>query len=272
VVEARISEAYEMLEQIEHVRGNPIINLDVLEIGSGQKSIQLAVMSQKNRATGIDREDSNKDLGIRGVLGTVRTDGPVRALKTVVRKGFGFDRAIKDECAKQMGLARWPPLDVRKMDAEAMSFPNNSFDVVFSRAVFEHLASPANVLKEVRRVLRPGGVFYCLLHLYTSYSGCHDVRIFANLGSAPPLWAHLRGKYRHRVIENSYLNRPRLDEWKALLENGLPGAQIHTLMDDTDPHHSSELISIRESGELNEFSDEELLTLTLKVTWKRADG
>jgi 2-polyprenyl-3-methyl-5-hydroxy-6-metoxy-1,4-benzoquinol methylase len=43
---------------------------------------------------------------------------------------------------------------------EAAAFPDNHFDVVFTNDVLEHLSNPLSVLRECRRILRPGGVFY----------------------------------------------------------------------------------------------------------------
>jgi SAM-dependent methyltransferase len=51
-------------------------------------------------------------------------------------------------------------LDVRACTLEEAGFPDGHFDVVFSNAVLEHLPSPAGVLREAFRVLRPKGVLY----------------------------------------------------------------------------------------------------------------
>jgi SAM-dependent methyltransferase len=45
------------------------------------------------------------------------------------------------------------------VDAHAMPFCNNSFECVFSYAVLEHLRSPFVAIREIERVLSPGGIF-----------------------------------------------------------------------------------------------------------------
>lgn len=52
-----------------------------------------------------------------------------------------------------------PGVRYEAMDAEALKFPDASFDFVGISWSLHHLENPSGVLAEMRRVLRPGGVF-----------------------------------------------------------------------------------------------------------------
>jgi 2-polyprenyl-3-methyl-5-hydroxy-6-metoxy-1,4-benzoquinol methylase len=47
--------------------------------------------------------------------------------------------------------------DVRQMDAEALDFPSESFDMVWSWGVIHHSSRTGRIVREIERVLRPGG-------------------------------------------------------------------------------------------------------------------
>lgn len=49
------------------------------------------------------------------------------------------------------------PLAKVKMDIHAIPFPEASFDVVFCNHVMEHVADDAQAMREIYRVLKPGG-------------------------------------------------------------------------------------------------------------------
>lgn len=59
-------------------------------------------------------------------------------------------------------MAKWGRdnlgIDIRPGRFEDQQFLNNSFDVVFLGDVIEHLHEPKQVLKEIHRVLKPGGI------------------------------------------------------------------------------------------------------------------
>jgi ubiquinone/menaquinone biosynthesis C-methylase UbiE len=55
--------------------------------------------------------------------------------------------------AKGLGNLRFETASVYKLP-----FPDRSFDAVYSHALFEHLGDPLAAAKELRRVLKPGGI------------------------------------------------------------------------------------------------------------------
>jgi len=89
--------------------------------------------------------------------------------KTVI----GIDKRSEgfDERASAAGV------DLRVMDAEAMTLADDSVDFVFSYDAFEHFPHPDLVLNEVSRVIRPGGYVWLEFGpLYLSAFGPHIYR------------------------------------------------------------------------------------------------
>jgi ubiquinone/menaquinone biosynthesis C-methylase UbiE len=73
-----------------------------------------------------------------------------------IRNSFGVDisdKEIKEARSKKM------PVRFEVGDVHSLGFRDSSFDLVTSFEVIEHLDCPLTFLKEVYRVLRPGGVF-----------------------------------------------------------------------------------------------------------------
>ncbi len=258
-------------EELQILRGRPVSGLDVLEIGCGQRPINLVLWSRDNRAVGIDSEVIMRSLNVITALEALRANGAVRVAKSIGRKVLQLDKQFDHAFKEAAGMDKVPDVDVRLMDASSMLFPNGSYDIVFSRAVFEHIADPPAVTREVRRVLRRSGTFYCLLHLYTSYSGCHDARIFSNSPGRPPSWSHLRDNYKALVRENTFLNRWSLQQWREMFAAEMPGCRIVAMCDDTSAQRRTELDTLRAAGELTGYCDEELLSPTVKVIWTKAD-
>ncbi len=101
-------------------------------------------------------------------------------------------------------------------DVGVLPFPDSSFDLVTSIAAFEHFLNVPAVLAELVRVVRPGGLVWVCIHLFTSPSGGHNLS-FAEvpLRKVPPgvdAWDHLR---RRRLPFHVPLNEWRKSQYLA---------------------------------------------------------
>jgi SAM-dependent methyltransferase len=67
-------------------------------------------------------------------------------------------------------------------DCGKLPFKDNTFDLAFSIYVLEHIANPPGLVSELRRVLKPGGIFLSL-----TPSRFHYVSLIA---SCTPTWFH----------------------------------------------------------------------------------
>jgi ubiquinone/menaquinone biosynthesis C-methylase UbiE len=99
--------------------------MDVLDCGCGPggMTVQLAAVVSPGTAIGIDRHEDQLQLGI--------------------------ERARKEQLAN---------VGFRAADVYSLPFPDESFDAAFVHAVLYHLAQPQDALREIRRVLKKGGV------------------------------------------------------------------------------------------------------------------
>ena len=111
-----------------------------------------------------------------------------RGIHTVMDLGCGSGDSV-DFFREKNEEVRWVGVDIegspevmqrtradaefRTFDGVHVPFESDSFDLVYSRQVFEHVRRPAELLREVQRVLRPTGLFVgSTSHLepYHSYS------------------------------------------------------------------------------------------------------
>jgi ubiquinone/menaquinone biosynthesis C-methylase UbiE len=76
-------------------------------------------------------------------------------------------------------------LHFARADGQALPFRDASFDIVLSHAVIEHVANAQVYLRELARVLKPGGVIYLSTSPYLSFAGAHLPRL------AVPIPLHL---------------------------------------------------------------------------------
>lgn len=78
--------------------------------------------------------------------------------------GIDFSPGMLAKAKARVKEAR-VPITLLEMDAQHMTFPDDTFDTVLTTCVFCSVPDPVQGLKEVRRVCKPGGQIILLEHV-----------------------------------------------------------------------------------------------------------
>jgi SAM-dependent methyltransferase len=90
--------------------------------------------------------------------------------------------------------------------AQAVPLASDSIDVVFCASLIEHVPDPAQALREIRRILAPGGICYLSFPPFYSPRGGHEYAPYHYLGEKAALRIVGRGaqKYHPAWIQEIY--------------------------------------------------------------------
>jgi len=200
---------------LERHAKRPLKGARVLDLGCGPRfPATLLFHSFGARVTGIDLDVLPPGEWPR----LFRPGGPARFARALARRCLfdpGYYRALRLRAGRPL---RFQGLDLRRMDAGRLDFPDGEFDLVHSTAVFEHLEDVPAAVRETARVLAPSGVAVVVIHLFPSLSGGHhpewafpDEEIVRRV----PPWDHLRGNLFPAGVP---LNRRREREFREAVE------------------------------------------------------
>jgi SAM-dependent methyltransferase len=167
--------------------------IDVLDLANGWLRPQYSIMrAAGQRAYGVDlinRPVSN------------RPAASYRVARWIYRRQLGY-QAIDDTLACA--------------NVNRLPFAANTFEMVTSIAAFEHFLNMPMVVAELVRILRPGGIGWVLIHVFTSPSGGHNVALsevpLRHLPKGIDAWDHLRSR---RLPFHVPLNEWRIDQYLA---------------------------------------------------------
>ena len=144
---------------------------------------------------------------------------PVEAGDTVLDLGCGSGYAARalreaDEAGRAYGLDGAPEMvrsareytdDPRVAyvvgDFGSLPFAAGSVDHCFSMEAFYYASDPIGALEELRRVLRPGGTFYCAVNYYEENVHCHGWQ--ENIDVEMTLWDY--EQYREAFREAGFV-------------------------------------------------------------------
>ena len=143
----------------------------------------------------------SKDLRVLEVGCGLGTDGAQFAQAGAEYTGVDLTQAAIDLAKRHFEL-----LDLRGAfrvaDAERLDFPDNSFDVVYSHGVLHHTPDTAGAVREIHRVLRPGGKAVVMLYHRNSYNYRINISMLRRAGVHLLRW-NSGLKLVHRVTGES---------------------------------------------------------------------
>lgn len=132
-----------------------------------------------------------------------------RVLDVGAGAGEKFSHDLKQRVAEMVGVDLDPRVETNPLlhrglrgDITRIPVEDEYFDLAFSRYVLEHIAEPGQFLREMHRVLKPGGRFVFLVP-----NKWHYVSVGARL---TPHWFHewynarLRGREEHDTFPTVY--------------------------------------------------------------------
>ncbi len=211
----KLRESERFVEQFSRL-GGMLEGARVLEVGCGA-GIDCLLMARHpvRSVVGIDLTLPLYECGA--------TSEHARRLTRDVLAALGMPDSI--EAALQQ-----LPVRFKTMDATAVSFLDDSFDLLWSRAAMEHIIPPQLAVSEMARVVRPGGWIFHSIDPYYWLKGCHK----GGLVDIP--WAHARltpAEYHRFVTESEgqtqaakrsrhlkTLNQFTPRRWRSTLEGG----------------------------------------------------
>jgi SAM-dependent methyltransferase len=129
-------------------------------------------------AAGFDKTNGLRVLEIGCGLGT---DGAQFAKAGADYTGVDLTEAAVNLARRRFELFNLPG-DFHIADAEALDFADDSFDLVYSHGVLHHTPDTAGAIREIHRVLRPGGRAVIMLYHRDSYNYRVNISILRRAG------------------------------------------------------------------------------------------
>ena len=252
--------------QLERAGGS-LEGARVLEVGAGAGiDAVLLALHGAERVVGIDLDFPPLEHSYRGSW--------ARRLMRLVLAKLGEPDDIGE-------AFRRLPVELVSMDATRMTFADESFDLVVSRAALEHVRPIERGLSEMRRVVRPGGLLHHGIDQFYWLKGCHK----GGLVDLP--WAHARlnaDEYRRFVAETegearaakrsahlASLNQLGLRAWRELFEE-----RGFDVVEWRETPHELALAVLEEHPDVREtmlpdVTERDLVRSSIKV-WSRRPG
>jgi len=124
---------------------------------------------------------NTKDLKVLEIGCGLGTDGAQFAQAGAEYTGIDLTEAAVNLARRRFEMFNLPG-SFKVAYAEQLDFPDNSFDLVYSHGVLHHTPDTTAAVREVHRVLRPGGCAIVMLYHRNSYNYRVNISIFRRAG------------------------------------------------------------------------------------------
>lgn len=242
-----------------------VTELDVLDVGGGDRA-QLSLLFAADGARVTSLDSIPVALGYRRPrmwAALARSEGPLGAVRAVVRDvlhTFRYWRRLERRAGRRLPFSA---VRLIRGDAAQLPFADDSFDIVISSAVWEHLRDVERSTVEVNRVLRPTGIAAIQIALFPSLQGGHHPEwhsIDPAMRREIRPWDHL---YPDRKKLPTYLNEWRERQYRETLARSL---DVFEWQD--DEMRGAEFLTDRIVADLPGFTRRDLL-LSALTAWAR---
>ncbi len=198
---------------------NDLVGKRVLDLGCGQRyPFALQCAANGARVTALDIAYIKPDFLPLAFYRTIRHNGVKRAAKSILRRVLWDDKYYHalEINAKKALRSYQSRIDFIVSDpiGDEYPLPPQSFDLIASNAVLEHVIDVPKFATEVAWLLNTGGYFYAIIHNFFSLSGGHNLEWAfpdEHPSSNVPPWDHLR---ENRFPAWTYLNRYKPEQYR----------------------------------------------------------
>ncbi|WP_235276575.1 class I SAM-dependent methyltransferase [Methylacidiphilum kamchatkense] len=254
--------------------GKTIENSRVFEIGFGARPLRMALLqSYGAHVKGVDLDIPFLHGKFSEIIRIWKQNGSERAIKSFIRY-YLFDLSERNTLAKAIELHgkkmnfSFSNENLFFCDASELEFQPNSFDLIISEDVFEHITMPSllKLIPKIAHWLDSNGLALIRPNIYTGISGGHLTEWFPStvnceIKRKSEPWEHLR---KNRFRPNTFLNKLSRKDYRALF------SQRFCILEERVkyPYLGKKWLTPEIQHELREYSEDELFSNTVLFVLK----
>ncbi|MBU4446607.1 class I SAM-dependent methyltransferase [bacterium] len=255
------------LRDLELVGFTELHRKNVLDLGCGQRyPFALLCAAHGANVTALDISYVKPDILPLLFVLALKHNGFKRAIKSCFRRLL-FDKhyyRVLEACAGKELLPFRKEIVFLTADPKKANYslPSETFNLITSNAVLEHVADVSGFASEVKRMLRVGGYFYGYIHNFYSLSGGHNLGWAfpdENPSEIVPPWDHL---LENRFPAHVYLNRYKPEQFEKAFSRHLEVKvfEARDVNHDAGGKEGERFLAGQVAKELAEYARELLLT------------